>query len=246
MKRYVFFFLSALILMSFALIQNKKITLWMIGDSTMSVKQPKAFPETGWGMPFSTFFNKKVTVDNRAVNGRSTLSFITENRWKAVYDNLEAGDYVFIEFGHNDEKLNKPGVGTSIDQYKANLAKFIDEARLKKAIPVLLTPIARRNFIEGKLVDTHLGYPDAMRKVADSLNVPLIDMQKKTEKLLTSLGEEGSLKLFNHVAPGNENYPEGKKDDTHLSPEGAKQIAGLAAEGMRELKIDLTGCLRKK
>lgn len=245
MKRYVFFFLSSIVLMSFALIQNKKITLWMIGDSTMSIKQPKAYPETGWGMPFSLFFNKKIIVDNRAVNGRSTLSFISEDRWKTVYDNLKQGDYVFIEFGHNDEKVDKPGVGTTIEQYKANLARFVNDARLKKAIPVLLTPIMRRNFQNGKLADTHLGYPDAVRKVADSLNVPLIDMQRKTEILLTSLGEQESVKLFNHVPPGTENYPDGKKDDTHLSPEGARRIAGLAAEGVRELKLGLADYLRK-
>ncbi len=245
MKRYVFFFLSSIVLMSFALIQNKKITLWMIGDSTMSIKQPKAYPETGWGMPFSLFFNKKIIVDNRAVNGRSTLSFISEDRWKTVYDNLKQGDYVFIEFGHNDEKVDKPGVGTTIEQYKANLARFVNDARLKKAIPVLLTPIMRRNFQNGKLADTHLGYPDAVRKVADSLNVPLIDMQRKTEILLTSLGEQESVKLFNHVPPGTENYPDGKKDDTHLSPQGARQIAGLAAEGVRELKLGLADYLRK-
>lgn len=246
MYRKIFLFLFSIILMSFALIQNHKITVWMIGDSTMSVKQPKAYPETGWGMPFSTFFNKKVTVDNRAMNGRSTLSFINEKRWQAVYDNLKEGDYVLIEFGHNDEKINKPGVGTTIEQYKTNLATFVSEARAKKAIPVLMTPIVRRNFQNGKLTDTHLGYSDAVRKVADSLHVPLVDMQKKTERLLTSLGDEGSVKLFNHVPPGTENYPDGKKDDTHLSPEGAKQIALLAAEGLKEAKVELVRYLREK
>lgn len=246
MKRHIFFFLASVVLMSFALIQNRKITVWMTGDSTMSVKQANAYPETGWGMPFSTFFTKKVIVENRAANGRSTLSFITENRWKSVFDNLKPGDYVLIEFGHNDEKVDKPGVGVSLEQYKVNLSRFVNEARSKKAIPVLLTPIVRRSFRDGKLIDSHGGYPDAVRKVADSLNVPLIDMHKKTEELLTSLGEEGSVKLFNHVPPGTANYPEGKNDNTHLSPEGARRVAELAADGLRELKIGLAGYLRAK
>lgn len=245
MNRKFILVLCSVVLMSFALIQNNKITVWMIGDSTMANKHAKAFPETGWGMPFSTFFNKKVVVDNRAMNGRSTLSFITEKRWQEVFDNLKEGDYVLIEFGHNDEKINKPGVGTTISEYKANLSRFVQEARSKKAIPVLLTPIMRRSFENGVFKDSHLGYPDAMRRVADSLHVPLIDMHKKTEQLLVSLGEEKSIKLFNHVPPGTENYPEGKKDATHLSPEGARQIAELAAEGLKEQKIGLAKYLRK-
>ncbi|MFL9482280.1 rhamnogalacturonan acetylesterase [Chitinophagaceae bacterium LWZ2-11] len=241
--RKTFCLLSAIVLMSFVM-DKKKVTIWMIGDSTMANKQPKAFPETGWGMEFGQFFDESVTIDNRAMNGRSTLSFITENRWQPVVNDLKEGDYVFIEFGHNDEKIDKPGVGTTIDQYKANLVKFVTEARAKKAIPVLLTPTSRRSFKNGVLTDTHGKYPDAVKQVADSLHVPLIDMLKKSEKLLTTLGDESSKKLFNYVDAGNVNYPDGKKDDTHFSPAGAKEIAGLAVEGIKELKLDLTGRLK--
>lgn len=244
MKGKILFFVFASMLMSFALIQSHKITVWMIGDSTMAIKNPSAYPETGWGMPFSTFFNKRIVVENRAMNGRSTLSFITEGRWNAIVSQLKAGDYVLIEFGHNDEKIDKAGVGTTIAEYKANLTRFVNEARNRKAFPVLLTPIMRRHFENGKLIDTHLGYPDAMREVADSLKVPLIDMHKKTAELLTSLGEKESVKLFNHVPPGTPNYPAGKNDDTHLNPEGAKEIAGVVAQGLRESKIGLANYLR--
>lgn len=219
---------------AFTILSKKNITIWMIGDSTMSIKKPTAFPETGWGMEVQPFFDNTVKIENKAMNGRSTRSYINEKRWQEVMDQLKEGDYVLIEFGHNDEKIEKPAVGTSLDEFRDNLARFINDTKEKKAIPVLMTPICRRNFKNGILTDTHKGYPDVVRKLADSLRVPLVDMQRKTEQLLTSLGDEGSKVLFNYVEPGNANYPEGKKDDTHLSPMGAKKIAGLAVEGLKE------------
>lgn len=240
MKSAILFMLLSVI----AAPAKKKITIWMIGDSTMSVKKPEAYPETGWGMALGDFFRDDVRIENRALNGRSTLSFIREGRWQPVVDGLHKGDYVLIQFGHNDEKIDKKGVGTTLPEYKANLARFVTEARSRKAIPVLLTSIARRHFENGVLLNTHKGYPDAMRAVADSLQVPLIDMEKKTMALLTALGDERSIPLFLHVAPGHEHYPNGKKDDTHLSPEGARAVAALAVEGMKENKLPLTKYLR--
>ncbi|MEE1944659.1 rhamnogalacturonan acetylesterase [Pedobacter sp. KR3-3] len=225
--------------------QKAKPVLYIIGDSTAANKQPKAFPETGWGMEIGSFLTDGITVDNRAVNGRSTKSFINENKWQAVADKLQPGDFVLIEFGHNDEKTDKPEVGTTLVEYKANLIKFVQETQAKKANPILLTPIMRRSFKNGVFKDTHLGYPDVVRKLADSLHLPLIDMQRKTEKLIVGLGDEASKKLFNYVEPGHVNYPDGKKDDTHLSPEGAKAVAGLVAEGIKETHTDLTKYLKK-
>ena len=234
--------LLCLIFMSFK--KEEQITVWMIGDSTMSVKKENTYPETGWGMPFADLFNDKVVVENKAMNGRSTLSFIREKRWQEVYDGLKEGDYLIIEFGHNDEKVDKPGVGTTPEEYKANLAKFVTEARAKKAVPILMTPIVRRNFKDGKLIDTHKNYPEVVRNLADSLRVPLIDMQQKTEKLLTRYGEEKSIALFNYVDSGHVNYPQGKKDNTHLSPVGAKAVADCAVEGLKELKLPLAKYLK--
>lgn len=222
------------------------ITLYIIGDSTAANKQAKAFPETGWGMQIGSFFNEEVKVDNRALNGRSTKSFINEKRWESVLNTLKEGDYVFIQFGHNDEKIDKPEVGTSLEEYKTNLIKYIVETQAKKAYPVLLTPIMRRSFKKGVFKDTHLGYPDVVRQLADSLHIPLIDMHRKTEKLIVELGEEPSKKLFNHVDTGHVNYPQGKKDDTHLSPYGAKQVVALVAQGVTETKIRLAKYLIKK
>jgi pectinesterase len=218
---------------------DSPITIYMIGDSTMANKQPKAYPETGWGMSLGQFFDKNVKIDNRAMNGRSTLSFINEKRWDSVLTTLKKGDYVFIEFGHNDEKIDKPGVGTSLEDYKKNLIRFVTETRQKNATPVLLTPTMRRSYKDGVFTDSHGGYPGVVRALADSMHVPLIDMHKKTERLITSMGEESSKALFNYVDSGHVNYPKGNKDDTHFSPVGARKIAELAVEGIKELHLDL-------
>jgi lysophospholipase L1-like esterase len=231
------------ILCSFALMQ-KKTKLYIIGDSTAANKEEKAYPETGWGMALQSYFKTDITVDNRALNGRSTKSFRTEKRWDPILAQLNPDDYVFIEFGHNDEKVDKPAVGVSLADFKTNLINYIKETRSKKAFPVLLTPISRRSFKNGVLVDSHGDYPSITRQVADSLQVPLIDMLAKTESLLTRLGDKPSIKLFNHVDSGNVNYPKGKKDDTHLSPEGAKQVAVLVVEGIKELKLNLAKSLK--
>lgn len=235
----------ALTLLSFASVQQK-IIVYIIGDSTASIKSPKAFPEKGWGMELQSFFDDKVTVDNRALNGRSTKSFINEKRWDAILTTLKAGDYVLIQFGHNDEKIQNPAVGTSLQDFKLNLIKYVQETQAKKAYPILMTPIMRRNFKDGVFTDTHAGYPDVVRKLADSLHIPLIDMHRKTEKLIVGLGEKSSIKLFNHVDSGHVNYPNGKIDNTHLSQEGAIAVAGLVAQGIKETKTGLAKHLQKK
>lgn len=251
MKNQITFFKNAVtlgigLLFLCFIIPQKKMTIYMIGDSTMANKLPKTFPETGWGMQLGQFFNSSIIIDNRALNGRSTLSFINEGRWKSVVDNLKEGDYVLIEFGHNDEKIDKVGVGTSLEQYRMNLVKFVTETKEKKAIPILFTPTTRRSFRNGVFYETHGGYPDVVRKLADSLKIPLIDMQEKSEKLIIGLGDEASKKLYNYVEIGNVNYPQGKKDDTHFSPEGAKQMAAFAVEGIKELNLDLSKQLISK
>lgn len=245
MKKTCLTFIPVFLLLLGFNIKNDKITLFIIGDSTAANKAEKAFPETGWGMEIGNFFNDKLTVDNRAANGRSTKSFINEKRWEGVLKELKAGDFVFIQFGHNDEKIDKPGVGTSLEEYKANLVFYVNQTRDKKAHPVLLTPIMRRSFTNGVFADTHKGYPDVVRKLADSMKVPLIDIHQKTEKLLVGLGEQGSIKLFNHLDSGHVNYPKGVKDNTHLNVEGAKEVAALVAQGIKEQKLSLAKYLKK-
>ncbi len=241
MSKHIFTSLGGLLLLVlvYSFIPQPKKTVWMIGDSTMSIKVPDKFPETGWGEAFAKMFKTNVDVINKAKNGRSTKSCINEGIWKEVYDGLKPGDYVIIQFGHNDEKVHKPNTGTTIDEYKANLSFFVTETRSKKGQPILLTSIARRAFEEGKLVDTHGAYPDAVRKVADSLDVPLIDLTRQTSELLTELGEEKSAGIFLHLPEGHTNYPKGVVDNTHLNEHGAKTIATLVARELERQQMPL-------
>jgi lysophospholipase L1-like esterase len=218
---------------------EKQTTLYIIGDSTAANKKAEKYPETGWGMELQAFFRDEVKVDNRALNGRSTKSFRAENQWKPILDQLKPGDYVFIQFGHNDEKIDKPDIGVSLQEFKTNLVRYVNETRSKKALPVLLTPISRRHFVNEVLIDTHGDYPKVTRAVADSLKVPLLDMLTKTTQLLNHLGDSGSIKLFLHVDSGHVNYPNGKKDDTHLNVYGAKQVALLVVEAIKQQELGL-------
>lgn len=220
---------------------TENITIYLVGDSTMSEKDVRAYPETGWGTPFAYFFGEYVIVENHARNGRSTRTFLEEGRWDPIFENLKAGDYVFIQFGHNDEVQSKEQ-STTPDNFQNNLKKYIRDTRAKEANPVLLTPIARRKFNdEGELEDTHELYSELMREVAASENVPLIDMDVKSQTLLKKLGPEKSVFLYNHLEPGqNPNYPDGLKDDTHFNEMGARRMAELVLEGIIESDLDLT------
>lgn len=237
---------SLLFLVAFQL-PPKKTKVWLIGDSTMSIKETTAYPETGWGMPFVYFFDSSIAVDNRAKNGRSTQSFIDEGLWQAVIDNLNEGDYVFIQFGHNDEVPTKKTYTTE-EQFKNNLIRYVNESRSKKAIPVLLTPVARRKFDStGHIVGTHEVYSQIVRSVAKQLNVPFIDLDKKSQSLLQQLGSENSKFLYNHLQPGEHpNYPDGKIDDTHFNEFGARRMAELVLDGIKELHLELSNHLVKK
>lgn len=225
--------------MAFALPQ-KKTTVWLIGDSTMSIKEVKAYPETGWGMPFRYFFDSTVVVDDRAKNGRSTRSFIEEGRWQEVADQLKEGDYVFIQFGHNDEVPTKKTFTTQ-EQFRNNLVRFVSDSRAGKAIPVLITPVARRKFdANGNVVGTHELYSEIVRSVASQLGVPLIDLDKKSQALLQQFGPANSKFLYNHLEPGeNPHYPQGRSDNTHFNELGARKMAEIVLASIKELHLGL-------
>jgi len=231
---------------AFILPPGKKMTIWMIGDSTMSVKQTKAYPETGWGMPFVYFWDSAVTVQNLAQNGRSTRTFLTENRWQPAIDNMQEGDYVFIQFGHNDEVPTKASYTTETE-FKNNLVKYVSDTKNRKAVPVLLTPVARRKFNDkGMIEGTHEIYSAIVRQVAKENNVVLIDMDKKSQALLQQWGPDKSALLFNHLLPGEHpNYPEGKEDNTHFSELGARIMAELVLKEINDLHLLLAERLVK-
>ena len=205
-------------------------------------ENPDKNPEHGWGQMLPLLLTTGIEIQNHATNGRSSKSFRTEGRWDKVKKQLTKGDFVIIQFGHNDQKINDSARFTNpYTQYRANLERYVQETREKGAIPILMTSIVRRNFNEnGVLVDTHKEYPLVARMVAQDLKVPLVDLQLLTEQLEISYGPENSRKLHLHYKKGEvDYYPDGKDDDTHLSKLGAESIAKLAANSLKTLKTGL-------
>lgn len=224
-------------------IEKKSFTIHTIGDSTMATKQNSARPEEGWGEEIINHIVDTSLVHhiNYAVNGRSTKSFLAEERWKTVKKNIVVGDYVLIQFGHNDQKENDSTRYTNaFTTYKENLRLFIRESRELGATPILLTSIVRRNFNEyGVLIDTHGNYAEAVRQVAKEMNVKMVDAQVLTERLVLNYGPEASKKIYNYVPIGHINYLEGKSDDTHLCHFGAQKVAELIIEQLKTIDSKL-------
>jgi lysophospholipase L1-like esterase len=215
----------------------------MAGDSTMADKPtdpPK--PEHGWGQLLPKFFRDPSIIVNHAVNGRSTRSFISEGRWQKLVDALQPGDWVIIQFAHNDEKMF-PNAG---GEFKDNLKRFVADVRTKHANAILATPCARRSFDDaGKLVETHGDYPDAVRAVATETKTPLLEMNRLTMALERDQGVEGSKRLHLWVAAGvYQRQPDGYEDNTHYSAYGAERVAALAVQEMIRLRLPLSDWLR--
>jgi lysophospholipase L1-like esterase len=235
----VFLLLSAMVF-TMAFTSVEKPVVYLVGDSTMSEKRISSYPETGWGMPFEDYFNDEIEIENHARNGRSTRTFVEEGRWDAIKENLKAGDFVFVQFGHNDEVPTKSRY-TPPKQFQKFLRQYISETRAKGAHPLLLTPITRRQFDEnGQVKETHKEYSALMREVAETEDVPLIDMDKKSQAMLTDIGEEKSTLLFLQLEPGqNPNYPDGVTDNTHFSETGARMMAELVLKSLEEMDHEL-------
>lgn len=238
---------AILIMMSFSSMSaTTKVQLFMAGDSTMSIKDVKDYPETGWGMPFSIFFNDSIDVKNRAKNGRSTRTFISEGLWAGIINELNKDDFVIIQFGHNDQSKQKVDRYTTPAQYQQNLVNFIAEVRAKQAQPLLMTPVTRRNFDEkGQIKDTHPIYADIVRDVAQQTGVDFIDMERITQQYFQKLGGINSRLRFMHIAANlHPNYPMGVEDNTHFNELGAREVAQLVLTAMKKINHPLVAQLR--
>ena len=224
-------FLLALCMLLSASLFGGPLRVFLIGDSTCATKDlAKQNPERGWGQMFQPLFDGSVTVENHAVNGRSTKSFRDEGRWDPILSRLQAGDYVFIQFGHNDQKVQDSSRYSAPAQYAENLRRYVRETRAKGAVPVLLTPIVRRHFSGESLDDTHGAYLDAVRRVAAGEQTPLIDAERLTRAWVAELGDEASKAFYMWVEEDTcPLWPDGRQDNTHLNVRGARSVARMIA-----------------
>ncbi|MDP3071554.1 MAG: rhamnogalacturonan acetylesterase [Opitutaceae bacterium] len=218
----------------------------LAGDSTMAPK-PLDLPERGWGMALGAFFQPGVDVRNHAMNGRSTRSFVDEGRWQKLLAETRPGDFVIIQFGHNDEKVDDPKRGTDpATTFPDNLRRFVRDVRAKQATPILATPVCRRKFDRaGQLTMTHGAYPDAIRRVAAEEQVALLELELATAQWLRATGDEPSRKFFMWIEPGTHpKIPDGRKDDTHFVEAGAAKVAEMAVAELRAKQVPLTRWLK--
>ncbi len=224
------------------------ITLYVIGDSTAAPYTPDRYPLTGWAQTLQDHFDRgKVVVADKAKSGRSSKSFLEEGSWAPVRDALKKGDYVFIQFGHNDskqepERRTEPGT-----TYKQFLKIYVDDSRARGAFPVIVTPINRNAWADDRtLAEFHGAYPQAAREAARELQVPLIDLNALTKSLMESWGPDKSKGLFMRLEKGEfPNFPDGATDNTHLQEKGAREICRLVAADIKARQLPLAAFVRE-
>lgn len=213
-------------------------TIFWAGDSTVAQNSITTYPQTGIGQAFQRYVKSmQVWVENYAVNGRSTKSFMDEGRLAVIYDRIKKGDFLFIQFGHNDEKPEDPTryADPEVD-FPVNLGKFVTVARNKGAIPVFITPLTRWDRNNPNAKYRHDEWAASCRRTAEKLGVALVDLTKMSEELVDALGEKARTDFYMNLPAGAyPNYPDGMKDGTHLQPLGAMTFAGLIARGLYEL-----------
>lgn len=231
-KALIGFVLIFGILMSMSFVKAKKVHIWMIGDSTMAWKSPVRAPESGWGEGLKCFAGSLAEVHNHAASGRSTLSFIKEGRWQVVLDSLRKGDFLIIQFGHNDEKPDSTLHTDPFGSFKVNLKRFVAEARSRGVQPILCTSVVRRHFTaDGTLIDTHGDYIPAAKEAAFETKTPFVDMTALTADLVKRMGPDYSKALYT--------FTSGKQDSTHLNERGAKVVAFLFSKNVVDQQLPL-------
>jgi beta-xylosidase/lysophospholipase L1-like esterase len=262
MKKIISLCVLALGFFAFTASERRPVHVFMAGDSTMADKvlnkavkdpvtgevTPESFPERGWGMLLPEFFSEEAVIENYAKNGRSTRSFRAEGLWDRIVKDIRKGDYVVIQFGHNDSSPDKGDRYSPPEDYRKNLAQFVDEAREKGGIPILCTPVVRRKFdAEGRIADSHGVYPGIVQEVATAKKVLFVDMHELTRQWMNEVGEAASRAYYMHLAAGvNRNFPNGLTDNTHYVEAGARKAASLFVEDLERQGVKgLVSVLKK-
>lgn len=242
MMRPWFRALSACLVLPLAAAAPPTLRIFIASDSTAQDYRPDKYPQSGWGTMLRCAVTPNVTVENRAIGGRSTHSFIREGRLDRIAGELRRGDTLLIQFGHNDASIDKPERYTTVEQYEANLHRFLDVAKQAHARAVILTPVARRDFKDGIEQPSFPAYADAARRVARETHTPLIDLGATSQKWEQSLGPDATRAMHLHYdgAAGAPGYPNGVHDDTHFSEVGARHVADLVAVDLKRLKLPVS------
>ncbi|WP_432452497.1 rhamnogalacturonan acetylesterase [Agarivorans sp. QJM3NY_29] len=261
MNKTITILLAMLLSLSFSVRSKEQdmpsITIYLVGDSTMtdysleSAYMSHRYPLTGWGQVLQPLLTKdnladialisgeQALVDDRAKGGRSSRTFFEEGRWEAVYHALQPNDLVLIQFGHNDAALEKPERYVNIQGYQQFLRLFVAQTRQKQAVPILVTPVTRNYPWSGAVLGSaHGAYPAAMKEVAKQLQVDLIDLTSSSAKYFSQQGRDYVTEHYFMNLPAGiyQAYPEGKSDNTHFQPEGAKVVAALVLQGLKQLQ----------
>jgi len=263
MKSYrsiTLFLLVAGLLTGMVAEKKRPVKVFLAGDSTCANYaleddyQTKRFPLTGWGQVFQQFFRKdslkkvsgiikadSVIVDDRAKGGRSSRTFFQEGRWRGIYNEIQPGDLVIIQFGHNDAAKDKTERYVDIEGYKEYLRLYVLQTRQKGGTPILLTPVTRNHpWEEGVLKSSHGNYPQAVKDIAEEMNVLLVDLTQLSCDYFTKMGQDyvSTNYFMNLPAKTYPAYPDGLTDNTHFQPAGAKAVAQLVFNELKTLKIN--------
>jgi lysophospholipase L1-like esterase len=215
---------------------KEALVLYLAGDSTVADQGEAGYPYAGWGQLLPACFKAGAAIDNRAVSGRSSKSFVQEGHLEDIMKAIRPRDYLFIQFGHNDSKGDEVRHTEPDTTYKEHLMLFISAARDAGAYPVLVTPVHRRRFDkDGAIIPSHGKYPEAMRTLSAEQNVPLIDLEQRSCELFEAYGPERTKELFMWTYPGEYiHHPAGVQDDTHFQVKGAQLVSQLIVEGILE------------
>lgn len=220
----------------FSIVNAGKIVV--IGDSTAASYSPKRYPLSGWGQVMVEELKGKNKVINMARSGRSSKSYINEGYWDKVKKILQHGDILLIQFGHNDEKKNKPTIGSTVEEFKTNLSLYVNEAREKGAKPVLISPVCRRRFKNNIVIDTHGKYSKSVAETAKKMKVYFVDLSTLSTAWLNKLGAKASTEYYMHLAPGKyPGYPKGRKDNTHFNKKGANAVYKIISDELKKQNI---------
>ncbi|WP_071131004.1 rhamnogalacturonan acetylesterase [Enterococcus timonensis] len=221
--------------------------IFIAGDSTAANKAENKRPEAGWGEYLQDFFVPEVLVVNYAKNGRSTKSFITDGYLIQLAKEMVPGDFSFLQFGHNDQKLESPERGTlPFSTYQENLQQMIDVCRAHQVTPIMLTSVTRRQYLNGQIDPTLLGdYPAAAMETAKKNNLVCLDLHQATIDFLNQFDDATSRQFFLQLQPGQHpNYPDGVMDNTHSNEKGAQQNAALVIEELKKSAGELKNFLK--